>query len=241
MNIERRTFLASVGTIALGGLAGCSTIQDDINLTADPVGISKSTAGNLDLELDDYITDVQEQELSNPEDSDPIMLRFKLNILLYNSTVQNEQANLAFVSTGSHEVVGQEINPISQVTPRQIIQNVTSIEDQSQIEELGTESITHSEYGELTINKYRTTIKRFGEEITLINYGFTDKFKETLILGLGSHMEGNSQRRESIKQGLSSFDIPTDAVEGMEPTDIEESTIASVTDVEDIDMEELPF
>lgn len=241
MNVNRRSFIASMSAIMVTGLAGCSGVQKDINLTADPVGLSNSTIQSLDLELTEYISDSQTQEIATSSEGEPINVNFKLNILIYNSQIQEEQSNLAFVSTGSHEIVGQEVNPVSQVTPKQIIQNVTSIEDQSQIEDLGSVPLTHSEYGELEVQKYRTTIERVGEDISLINYGFTDKINETLILGIGSHLEGNTQREESIKEGLASFEVPTNAVEGKEPTDLADSTLSGVTNVDDIDMEELPF
>lgn len=241
MELNRRSFLTSAGVIAMGGLAGCSTVQEDINLTSEPVGLSQAQSDTLQLQLNEYITDTQTQELANPEGSEPVMLEFNLNILIYNSTVKNEQANLAFISTGSHEVVGQEVNPVSQVTPRQILQNVSSIENEAQIEKIGTETVSHPKYGELSLSKYRTTITRFSQEIDLINYGFTDKFDGTLILGIGSHLESNSERKDSIIEGLSSFKIPTEAVEGMEPKDLSESPISSVTDLEDLDIEDLPI
>ena len=242
MDIDRRTFLGTTGVIAMTGLAGCSSVKGDVDLTADPVGLSSDQAADLEMQLQEYIRDTQEQELARGGDeTDPIMLEFELNILTYASTVEGEQSNLAFVSTGSHKIVGQEINPVSKVTPRQIIQNVTSIEQQSDIEEIGTETITHDEYGELQITKYRTSITQLGQEFNLINYGLTEEIQDTVILGIGSHLEDNTQREESIKKGLQSFKVPTDAVSGVKPTDLADSTLSGVVDVEDINMEDLPI
>lgn len=244
MNISRRQLMVSASLFGLTGLAGCSTIQQDINLASEPVGISTAKTESLDFNLNEYIQHTEEQQLYENSDQEPVTLTYKLNILLYESSRTNGLSNLGFISTGSNEVLGQEINPVGNITPKQIIQNFTSIETQTELKDVGTETLKHPKYGDLEVHKYETDVNtQLAEDpITLLHYGFTTEINngDTIVLGIGSLPTNEEERKTDIKEALRSFEVPTDIVEGIQPIDLSDSVLEGIVDTEDVNIEDLP-
>lgn len=202
----RRRILIAVLLATTMALSGCSIITGDgATYVAEDVGVDESTVSETNFTLDrtEWQNRSRDVEIAGEERTVNVSTKIKAY------TWGERRGAFAALSTPKVSVAGQEMNPLGDMSRKEVIRRLESgFDGQGEIESLErAEEYTVDAAGdERTVTVFSATATREGQERDIMIHvtKFTDG--EDIIIGAGVHSADAQQVREDTETMLEGID-----------------------------------
>ena len=199
--IRRHTIIAILLAATLL-LSGCSAVTDgETEYVAEDATVSSATVSETDftLERSEWQNRSRDVEVAGQERT----INASTRVEAYRGS--DDRGAFAVLSTPAISVAGQSMNPVADMSEREIVERIQRGLDEegelADLEEVGTDTVTAAGE-ERTVTEFSATARRGNENADVVIHVTKFEDGDDIVVGAGVHAAGDEDVRADVETML---------------------------------------